>query len=192
MNKDMIYNTDVSLNSDICWTNAKENFNNQIEKYTLYSNDQFKEVKSSGSLPSVFAEHANLRGRTGFGLTDDYLVDVYSSLRNDEGMMTRDRCPIQLYTRTFKGGPRLRGQVGDINKELDVLSGSDTRMLPISSGLAVLCSNKTLMEATTNKLPPLQEHIKEVQNADHIVSAWTRGGEDTRSYLSKIKYVRRT
>lgn len=180
-----MYNTTTTLNNDNCWLNAKDNVNNELEKYALYNNDSAKENKPFGSLPTFSIDHINLRGRPGYGLADDYLVDVYSQLRNDEGSMTRDRCPAQLNTRIFKGGPRLRGQTGNIHRELDILSGSDTRMLPAAS-----CSNKALMENSTYKFPPLLDYIKEVQNPNNIILEGPRGGDDTRSYLNKVKYNR--
>ncbi len=180
-----MYNTNANINNDTCWMNAKDNVNTEIEKYALYNNDSAKETKSYGSLPGFAVDHVNLRGRPGYGVADDYLVDVYSQLRNDQGAMTRDRCPTQLNTRIFKGGPRLRGQSGNVDRELDILSGSDSRLLPQAT-----CSNKSLMETTHNKLPPLLDYIKEVQNPKNIIPEWTNGGEDTRSYLNKIKYNR--
>ncbi len=192
INKERTFYIDSSLQSDNCWLNAKDNYNTQIRSYTLYNNENAKETNESGSLPSVFADHINLLGRPGYGLSDDYLIDVYSSLRNDEAIMTRDRCPMQLYTRIFKGGPKLRGQPGDINTELDLVSGSDTRSL-LSVGERnsdMMCHNKTIMEKTTNVLPPVQDFVKDMQNPDNIIPSWTWGGEDTRSYVNKMKYSR--
>jgi hypothetical protein len=187
----MRYYADASLHSDSCWLNAKDNYNHSIENYALYDNYATKEKTATGSFPSVSTNHINLRGRSGYGLTDDYLVDVYSSLRNDDGMMTRDKCPIQLYTRIFAGGPRLRGQPGDIDRELDMLSGSDTRTIPAITGTTnkpPLCSNKTLMEVPTYQFVPMLDYIKEVQNPDNIVPTWTWGGDSSRSYLNKVRY----
>lgn len=196
INKERKFYIDSSLQSDDCWLNAKDNYNTQIRSYTLYNNDSSKETNESGSLPTVFADHINLLGRPGYGLADDYLIDVYSSLRNDEAAVTRDRCPVQLYTRIFKGGPRLRGQPGDINAELDLVSGSDTRsLLSVNSVKGernndMMCHNKTIMEQTTNVLPPVLDFVKDMQNPDNIISSWTRGGEDTRSYVNKVRYSR--
>jgi len=191
------YNADVRLNSDECWMNAKDNNNNQLEKYSLYYNDNAKVDKEIGSLPDIAYDHVNLHGRPGYGLADDYLIDTYSALRNNQSAMTRDRCPIQLITRTFTGGPQLRGKNGDINKELDVLSGSDTRTMPVftntdevigSSETNGFKCNKRLMEYTTNNFMPILDCVKEVQNPDNIVQSWIRGGEDTRSYINKVKF----
>lgn len=191
-----IYNADAQLNSDTCWMNAKDNNNNQVEKYALYYNDNSRVDKEYGSLPNIAYDHVNLHGRPGYGVSDDYLVDVYSSLRNNKDGMTRDRCPIQLTTRTFTGGPKLQGKSRDIDKELDFLSGSDTRVhgnnmlrdqgndAPEYQG----CSSKHIMETTTNKFMPMLDCIKDIQDPNNIVPSWTRGGDDTRAYVNKVKF----
>lgn len=192
-----IYNNDAQLNSDKCWMNAKDNNNNDLHKYSLYYNDNSKVDKDHGSLPNMTYDHVNLNGRPGYGLSDDYLVDVYSSLRNNKDGMTRDRCPNQLTTRTFAGGPKLQGKSRDINKELDFLSGSDTRVMydGFLTGLesseekkSQQNCNKTIMETTTNKFMPMLECIKDVQDPNNIVQSWTRGGDDTRAYVNKVKF----
>jgi hypothetical protein len=188
-----LYDANVRLNSDACWMNAKDAYNNNLEKYSLYYNDSAKKNKPNGTLPDLSIDHVNLRGRPGYGLSDDYLIDTYSALRNNPEGMTRDRCPIQLITRTFAGGPRLTGASGDINKELDVLSGSDTRTIPVLSNSDEITTvpyrcNKSIMEDTINNFMPMLDCIKEVQNPEHIVPSWTRGGEDTRSYINKAKF----
>jgi hypothetical protein len=192
MNKDRRFYADVSLNSDNCWLNAKDNHNQQIEKYALFDNYSLKEKKTFGSFPEMSAEHVNLRGRAGYGLSDEYLIDIYSSLRNDEEQMTRDRCPVQLFTRLFQGGPLLRGQPGDVNEEVNLLSGVDTRIPAItgSQDNPVMCSNKTLMEQPTYKFVPLIDYVKEQQSAKNIVPVWRWGGESSRAYLNKVKYSR--
>ena len=187
-----MYNANINIKSDTCWKNAKDNNNKNIEDYEFYNNTTARENKPTGSLPSFSLDHINLRGRPGYGLADDYLIDNYSMLRNNEEAMTRDRCPIQLITRIFTGGPRLTGATGDIEKELDVLSGSDTRTMPTYSVAEQMDQpyrcNKSLMEVQMNNIAPLLDCIKEVQKPDHIIPTWTRGGDDTRSYLNKVKY----
>ena len=198
MEQQQIYNGDAQLNSDTCWMNAKDNNNNQQEKYALYYNDTSKIDKDYGSLPNMTYDHVNLNGRPGYGVSDDYLVDVYSSLRNNKEGMTRDRCPVQLTTRTFAGGPKLQGKSRDIDKELDFLSGSDSRSIndkffdlqedderdPNNSKNC----NKHIMETTTNKFMPMLDCIKDIQDPAHIVQSWTRGGDDTRAYVNKVKF----
>ena len=181
------YNANVAVNSDTCWMNAKDNNNISLEKYSLYYNDSSKEKNNYGSLPHITFDHVNLRGRPGYGLSDDYLIDNYSELRNNPNSMTRDRCSIQLTTRLFSGGPKLYGKNRDINKELDFLSGSDSRNIYDYNNENIKC-NKSIMEKSMNNMIPLLDCIKEVQNPENIVPRWTRGGDDTRSYINKLKF----
>lgn len=196
MDQQNIYNATASVNSDSCWRNAKDNNNNNIEKYSLYNNNNYRADKHTGTLPAVAYDHVNLHGRPGYGVSDDYLIDIYSSLRSDPSSSTRDRCPVQLITRTFTGGPQLKAKERDIDKELDYLSGSDTRTMKVESigsediNVRKPYCKKLIMEETTNKFMPMLDCIQDIQHHDHIVPVWTRGGEDTRSYVNKVKFSR--
>lgn len=187
------FNTNNNINLDNCWMNSKDGNNEQIEKYSLYYNDNAKQENITGSLPNMATDHINLRGRPGYGLADDYLIDTYSSLRNNADTMTRDRCPVQLETRIFHANPLLKGQTGNINRELDLLSGSDTRSLPTRSNadettsVPIRC-NKSLMELELNRFVPMLDNIKQIQNPNNIIMEQIRGGEDTRSYVNKLKF----
>ena len=194
-----LYNAEIKLNTDKCWMNAKDNNNAKITDYNLYFNDNAKDTTQRGSFPQMSYDHVNLHGRTGYGVTDDHLIDVYSSLRNSKEAMTRDRCPVQLSERIFAGGPKLTGICRNINMELDMMCGSDTKILPNDKfpedvlgsieSQAGVC-NKQIMEKTTNQFAPLLDCIKEIQKPDNVVESWIRGGEDTRSYVNKQKYNR--
>lgn len=165
--------------SDNCWSVSKDMHNEEISNYYLYSTN-FVECKAPNvRMSDISLNHVNLRGRPGYGLADDCLIDQYSSLRNDPNANTQDRCHIQLFERIFAGGPRLKSSTGDIDKELDVLSGSDTNPFKC---------NKMIMELQTNKLIPLLDCIKDVQDPDHIVPKWVNGGEDTRSYVNRAEF----
>lgn len=187
-----MYNTNVNISSDSCWKNAKDLKNNEIEEYLLYNNNTAQDKEPYGSLPQISYTDVNLRGRPGYGVADGYLIDVYSMLRNNPQSITKDRCHIQLIERNFQANPKLNGIKGDINKELDFLSGSDTRNTPLKSNAEkinqqILC-NKALMEENMSHHIPLVDSMKDIQDPEHIIPLWSRGGEDTRSYENKIKY----
>lgn len=172
---------EANICSDNCWRVSKDVQNEQIANYGLYPNqDNFTKCMSPHiRIPDFHYEHINLRGRPGYGLADDCLIDKYSSLRNDPNAMTHDRCSIQLYERVFQGGPKLKAINGDLDKELDVLSGTDTNPFRCK---------KTIMELQTNKFVPLLDCVKDVQDPDHIVPKWVNGGEDTRSYVNRTEF----
>lgn len=167
--------------SDKCWRIAKDSWNKQISDYNLYANqDNYtKCVSPNIRIPEFHYNHINLRGRPGYGLSDNCLIDKYSSLRNDPNVLTQDRCPTQLYGRVFQGGPKLKAIERDIDKELDVLSGSDTNPFRCK---------KTLMELQTYRFVPLLDCVKDVQEEQHIVPKWVWGGEDTRSHVNRAEF----
>jgi hypothetical protein len=175
-----LYDNTTTLISDECWKNSIDFNNEKINNYATYYNNTAEVRKETGTFPDLALEHINLRGRSGYGVTDAYLVDKYSDIITPES--TSDRCSIQLLERTFAGGPRLRKMKGDMDKELDILSGSDSR----KNGLN--CYKGELMETNMNNFMPLLDNIKEVQNPENIVPIWVNGGEDTRSYINKLKF----
>jgi len=187
-----MYDADTKLYSDECWMNAKDYNNDKIEKYAVYYNDSAQVKKETGTFPEIANDHINLRGRPGYGLSDDYLIDTYSKLITPT--MTHDRCNIQLIERTFASGPALKKMTGDLNKELDVLSGSDSRLLPVmgrnndGTQKLIKCAKGSIMETSMNNMMPLLDCIKDVQRPEHIISEGIRGGEDTRSYINKAKF----
>jgi hypothetical protein len=45
------------------------------------------------------------------------------------------------------------------------------------------------MEITTNKPMPILDCVKEVQQPDHVVEPWIRGGDDTRSFVKRQEFL---
>jgi hypothetical protein len=116
-------------------------------------------------------------------VSDGCLIDTYNNLVKNDEMMTRDKCKIQLFSRIFTGVPQLKGCGGDIMKELDILSGTDTT----SGNLNSVCK-KSLMEIQIKHPIPLVDCMKDIQNPDNIVPIWINGGEDTRSYINRFNF----
>lgn len=177
------YDLNTNVSNDNCWRNVKDFNNNEINQYFLYNNSQeFNTDNKYGSLPNFRLEHPNLRGKPGYGLSDSYLIDNYSALRNDPDSLTHDKCGVQLFERVFQAPPLLKGAEGNLEKELDLLSGSDTN---------VFKSKKSIMEREKRIGYPLLDPLKELQNPDNIVPQWTNGGEDTRSYKNRTEFNKR-
>jgi len=174
-----IFDTQNSVCSDECWKKAKDNYNDEISGYYTYNNNFVKCEEPNVRMPSSYLEHENLRGRPGYGLSDPCLIDIYNNLVKNNELMTHDRCKIQIYERLFSACPSFKNTGGDINKELDIIAGTDTN--------PYRCK-KTIMEQSTYKFIPMIDCVKEVQNPDHIVPNWIRGGEDTRSYINRVNF----
>jgi hypothetical protein len=177
-----------SMCSDSCWGEAKNYQNNKINNYMTYDTQLVDCIAPNVRLPEFMYDHVNLRGRPGYGLADSCLIDNYSSLINNKDVLTRDRCKLQLFRRLFDAGPSLKGSVGDINTELDILSGSDSSFGYSSAGKSYSVCKKTIMEQQIKQPIPLIDCMKDIQNPDHIVPIWTNGGEDTRSYINRLNF----
>lgn len=193
-----IFDKQANTSSDECWKNSKDLHNKEIEDYHLFPRNLLECKSPDVRMPEMSLNHVNLRGRPGYGLSDDCLIDKYSSLRNDPKSYTTDRCPTQLFERIFTGGPRLKSDTGDINKELDLLSGSDTNQISTNANTFSSDENskqntyvggkKTLMEKSTYKFTPLLDCMKDIQDPDNIVPKWVNGGADTRSHINRINF----
>jgi len=173
-----------SLNSDMCWQSYK-NFQNDksFDYYTYEKYSQLLDCKAdTARVPTFMYDHPNLRGRAGYGLTDPCLVDIYSDLIKNDTLLTKDRCKVQLTSRIFTAVPQLKGCSGDINKELDIITGSETINNTING------NRKLLMEKQIKHPIPLVDSMKDIQNPDNIVPLWVNGGEDTRSYINRFNF----
>jgi len=171
------YNMDTNICSDTCWKNTKETNNKEIYDYSIFN--QYCEYDDKCAMPDFYLDHPNLTARNGYGLTDTFNVNNYSALRNDPKSITHDKCTIQLFERVFQAPPLLKGAEGDLEKELDVLSGNDTNTMGCK---------KSLMEFEQRLGYPLVDCLKDIQNPDNIVPHWTNGGEDTRSYKNRSEF----
>ena len=167
--------------SDSCWSDYKNSGNNKIIDYNTYDKStQLLDCESSKArVPEFMYDHPNLRGRPGYGLADPCLIDTYSEIVKNKDLMTHDKCKIQLNSRIFTSCPQMKGSTGDIEKELELLSGTDTN--------TYRC-RKTLMELQLKHPIPLVDCMQDIQNPEHIVPMWINGGEDTRSYINRLNF----
>lgn len=176
-----VYDDSNRIGSDQCEKQARDAQNQQIGDYTLYQYLPIQCESPNARFPEFSYDHVNLRGRVGYGLADDCIVDQYSSLRNDPAQLTRDRCHIQLFSRVFQGCPNMKPGVPQPEKEMPIIQGISSTSL---EGTRFACK-KTLMEMTTNKPIPLIDCVKDVQNPDNLVEPWVRGGDATRDYVKR-------
>jgi hypothetical protein len=82
----------------------------------------------------------------------------------------------------------MKGSMGDINKELDILSASHSSFYESGGENKSFSCKKTIMERQINQPIPLVDCLKDIQNPEHIVPIWTNGGEDTRSYINRLNF----
>lgn len=180
-----VFDDSNRVGSDCCEKQARDAQNESIEKYSFYQFLPVDCVSPNPRFPEFSYDHVNLHGRVGYGLADDCLVDQYSTLRNDPAQLTRDRCHIQLFERVFHGCPNLKPGVPNPEQELPIVQGLSSTTL---EGTKFACK-KTLMELTTKKPVPLIDCMQDIQNPDHLVEPWIRGGDTTRDYVKRQELV---
>lgn len=182
-----IYMKSCDIYNDTCWMEAKDHRNTQIDNYNHY-NTNFVDCKNPNiRMPSFYLDHVNLTAAPHPNVAnhpDDCLIDNESGLKINRDKQTRDRCNIQLYHRMFQACPNLRPGVGDPSKELDVLAGNDTTHIDNK------CTNN-IMEKQTYQFIPMLDCVKSVQDPEHVVESWTRGGSATRDFVNRREFLKK-
>lgn len=184
--KKIFYDKQNNICSDSCWQQNKNKGNKKISDYQTYSTQFIPCEEPNVRMPDFIYDHINLRGRPGYGLVEPCLVDEYNKLISNKESLTRDKCKIQLFTRLFKDCPMLKGQNGDIDTELDVITGMDTSLFSTynsDNNMNSLNCKKLIMEQQIKQPIPLLDCMKDIQNPNHIVPIWTNGGENSRNYV---------
>jgi hypothetical protein len=180
-----MYNKYCDLYNDTCHQESKDISNKIINDYFHYNRNFIKCEDDKVRIPNFYLDHVNLRGTPHPNVAnhpDSCLIDSESLLRNDKSKITKDRCNIQLYQRMFQAGPNLTPGIGDFNTELDILSGTNSKHVTNT------CFDN-IMEKQTYKMIPMLECVSKIQDHEHIVPKWIRGGEDTRNYINRKKFL---
>jgi hypothetical protein len=179
---DEIFLNSRRICSDDCAKEARDTQNDGIFNYNIYQNIPIECQPSNARFPQFAYDHVNLSGRAGYGISDGCTIDTYSSLRNDPAQLTRDRCRIQLFSRIFQACPNLRPGVVDPDEEMPILQGSSTS--GIYEGINYPCK-RGLTEVQTKQFDPLLDCSASVQNPEHVVEPWIRGGDATRDWVRR-------
>lgn len=178
-NIDDVFLQNKNINLDSCWKQYQDFRNEVISDYVHY-NTNFVDCKNPEiRMPDSYLEHTNLRGRPGYGWADACLINNDSMLRINPNGLVRDKCNIPLQKRVFTACPSLLRGSGDPDKELSIISGSDS----LVEGYQ--CKKKS-PEMTSYHITPLLDCVKDIQNPTNIIPPWVRGGEDTRLNKSKL------
>lgn len=173
------------LCTDDCAKEARDKQNEEISGYNLYGYRPVACEDPKARFPAFSYDHVNLRGRVGFGVADDCIVDRFSSLRTDPAVLTRDRCKTQLFQRIFQGCPNLKPGIADAGEELQVQQGQATTNL---EGVTLSCK-KSIMEVQTAHIIPLLPCVASIQDEKHIVEPWVRGGDATRDFVRRQEFL---
>ena len=162
---------------DTCAIESQEQQNIKANNYMLFDLYNIKDCNEEKYKQlQEFASENNFTIRGGVGYTTSCDVDNDSLLRIEQDKKLRMRN--QMFTRTFQAAPDLsRGDVNVVN-ESKIQQGANTLG-------AYNCDEKPF-DVFTPMLPCL---AKSVQDVDHIIPQWQRGGESTRDTIKQKEFL---
>jgi hypothetical protein len=164
------------LGTDECAIDSQNEQNKRIEDYMMFDFFRGNNCEASNVKVNEFMTENHMTIRDGLGFTTGCLVDQDSMLRIDTNKVNRDKN--QMFTRTFQAVPDMsRGNV-DVDNESRIQQGEITFD-------DFQCQGKPL-DVFTPLIPCLMENI---QDPEHIVESWVRGGENTRDTLKQKDFL---
>jgi hypothetical protein len=172
---DNIFNLGQRPGDDECAVSARVVQNVDINDYQLFDS------RSDGleeSTRDLARRHRNLRISEGEGGPSQALIDHDSMLRNGKGWNPRGRSV--LNTRVYVANADFTGGTQESKAEEASLVWSDA-----SADRA-----QALSGVTIDRFEPQIQCIRDtVQNPEHIVEKWVRGGQDTRAASRTPAYL---
>ena len=179
-------NLENGLKDDVCTQKTKELENRSMINYDLYNYYYTHDCKCDLFTDTILDN--NLVAKDGFGFTPGCTVDTDSELRNNS-KMTHGKEKIQLCSRWAQGVPNINKGGLVPNLESRLLSPDDTSDIRDCNKL----SEKSYIPYTFYNMVPCLEN--NIQNPEHIIEKWIRGGSSTRqdmvssTYLEKCGFV---
>jgi len=178
----MYFDKQHRLGSDECWKNAQNTQSGKIENYYLYNpyKTNVQDCSDNEDTLREFMAENHMNYREGYGNANSCHIDDDTKLRNNS-KITHGKCKNQLSTRLFTSGPDL--SVGGFEPLLEsrITQGENTSLdKPCESYRGKGFDTMT---------PMLSCLASEVQNPDHIVPIWVRGGESTRDHVKQKNFL---
>jgi hypothetical protein len=177
-----VFNLENSLNDDNCIQISKEFVNKSINDRNLYNNfftSQCDQQIDSKMNEFVY-DNPNLRFRDGYGYLNSCTVEMDSALRNDS-RMTHDKTKSQLCSRWNQAVPSLNkgGLIPNIESRLR--DSEDT---------SIIRDCDRISEKDFDRYTPLTGCIAPtIQDPNHIILPFVRGGSLTRNYIFSNSYL---
>ena len=168
-----MYDADVGLRNDSCAQTTRDYDNQRMQNYMLAGGQPAVACPVGGPRrPDL--DHRNMHVHRGYGNADACTIDGDSAMRNNVSGLTNPRETHQLFTRMYQAVPDLRGGLPRPDIESRLLSGDldETRH----------CTGGSAWDRNFFDMLPC---VANVQNPEHIVPAWTWGGEPTRDYVRR-------
>jgi hypothetical protein len=179
-----IFDSQNRIGRDECSTTSENQYNTDISNYMLYNSYPTNQQQTTESCePFVkklneFATDNYMNIRDGVGFTNGCKVDTDSELRMYN--MTTDRSRTQLLSRVFQASPNLAMGGQKIELESKLSQGENTFNDSECRG--------TVLDVFMPMLPCLE---KSVQNTEHIIPSWVRGGDSTRDTVRQNEFLKK-
>ena len=166
------------VGSDTCATDAKLDQNKSMEDYMLFNSYKTNIPNCDKSLTKLqeFAINNHMVPNDGYGFTNGCKVDTDSDIRMYN--LTNTKQKNQLFSRIFQAVPNLgKGDIDSL-KESRIQQGENQYN-------DFECHGQSF-DVFTPMLPCLE---KSIQDTNHIIPTWTRGGESTRDTLHQKYFL---
>lgn len=175
-----LFDEENRLTTDKCAVLTKELQNRSVNDYYLYNMYPTSTCEDTSSMDDFVANNPNLRYKEGYGFLNSCTVDEDTKLRNN-AQMTNFRGKEQLCTRWEQAAPDL-GRGGLIpNVESRLKMSEDTSDIKICD---------ILQEKDFNRFIPMVGCLQQsIQNPQHIIMPFDRGGAFTRDYVRSDEYL---
>jgi hypothetical protein len=166
------------VGTDNCAIESVNEQNKRMEDYMLFNSYRGNAIQCSDEVKKIneFMTENHMTIRDGYGFTNACRVDNDSMIRIDSNKINRDRN--QIFTRTFQAVPDLSKGDMNVENESKIQQGEITFD-------DFQCHGKPL-DVFTPMLPCLRESI---QNPEHLIESWTRGGDTTRDTIKQKEFL---
>ena len=170
------------IGNDECWKTAQQTQSDKIENYYLFNpyKTNVENCKEKEDTLREFMSENHMNYKEGYGNTNSCHVDDDTKLRNNSEI-THGKCKNQLSTRLFTSGPDL--SVGGFEPILE------SRITQGESTFIDKACESYRGKGFNTMTPMLSCLEKEVQNPEHIIPTWVRGGESTRDHMKQKKFL---
>jgi hypothetical protein len=179
----MYFDKQHRLGNDECWINSQNVQSKNIYEYQSFNPYKTNTIDCQSNVNELrdFVVENNLHFKEGYGFTNACFVDTDTELRNQSILTQGGKCKNQLSTRLFTAVPNLRNGTFETEVESRLVQGDVT-------GNDKSCEpNKgKAFDVFTPLIPCL---ARTVQNVDHIVPKWVRGGEHTRDNIKQKDFL---
>jgi hypothetical protein len=179
----MYFDNQHRLGNDQCWVDGQVKQSQQINDYYLFNPYKTNVIdcdENESKLREFMVENKK-NYREGYGVTNACHVDNDSKMRSESKKLTHGKCKNQLSSRLFQAAPDLSHGGFESLLESRLTQGHSTgekKSCEVTQGKG--------FDVMTPMLPCLK---KQIQNVDHIVPTWVRGGEHTRDHINQKDFL---